>query len=131
MVVQGRKVQARAGCPLPENCAVGKLPRNLFMCPMRNHIWMDTSHYDLAGKAGLTKREGVIAEGYSHSLLPLSVRGSVLEYVSQPGHTPPPPMFLSKQAGTYLAQVDPWMSKREDKMRFKLSLRIKLSRMEV
>ena len=42
---------------------------------------------------------------------------------------PPLPLFI--QTGGVPAQVNPWISKGDDKMRFKLSLRMKLSRMEV
>lgn len=89
--------------------------------------FMNTCHSRL-GKQGQPTGRG-LSQSYLHSLLPISIRGRVLGHVSQPGNVPPLPLFI--QPGRILAQVNLWMNNREDKMRFKLSLRIKLSRMEV
>lgn len=90
--------------------------------------FMNTCHSRLVRKARSTNREGAIAELFP--LLPPNFNkreGTGACFLTR--LCSPPPPFIQK--GRILAQVNPWMNKGEDKMRFKLSLRIKLSRMEV
>lgn len=74
--------------PVRELCG-GEAPKKLIHMPL-DTLYADTCHSGLAGGAGLTKRERAIAEGSSHSILSISIRG----------HVPSP--LLSEQAGTWL-----------------------------
>lgn len=106
MLEQGRRAQARVGCPLSENCSA-KVPKKWIPVP-HEKPFMDTCHYGLAEETGLTK-ERTIAQGQSHSLLSISIQGRVLGM--SPSQAMCSPLI---HTGRDLAQVNPWMSERED-----------------